>query len=130
METWTNLRKMMRYWWTPSSPPPSAIWKHWSTFCPGKALSKGMVPGREASSSSGRVCRGARWPGKKGNRWGLAHAGSRHPHFRESCYAYLMFKNGTILTTIISTTSIHIKKATTATINAKQNIYLIFACYI
>ena len=24
--TWTNLRKMMRYWWTPSSPPPSAIW--------------------------------------------------------------------------------------------------------
>ena len=41
-------------------------------------------------------------------------------HFRESSYAYLLFKNGTILTTITSTTSIHKGKATTATINAKK----------
>ena len=37
-------------------------------------------------------------------------------HFRESSYDYLLFKNGTILTTITSTKSIHKEKATTATI--------------
>ena len=51
-------------------------------------------------------------------------------HFRKSSYAYLLFKNGTILITITSTTSIHKGKATTATINAKKNIYIIFACYV
>ena len=51
-------------------------------------------------------------------------------HFRESPYAYLLFKHCTILTTITFTTSIHKGKATTATINAKKNIYIIFACYI
>ena len=51
-------------------------------------------------------------------------------HFSESSYANLLFKNGTILTTITSTISIHEGKATTATINAKKNFYLIFACYI
>ena len=51
-------------------------------------------------------------------------------HFWESSYAYLLFKNGTILTTINSTTYILKGKATTATIDAKKNIYIIFACYI
>ena len=51
-------------------------------------------------------------------------------HFRESSYAYLLFKNATILTTITSITSLHKRKATTASINAKKNIYVIFACYI
>ena len=41
-------------------------------------------------------------------------------HFRWSSYAYLLFKNGNILTTITSTTSIHKGKATTATISAKK----------
>jgi len=41
-------------------------------------------------------------------------------HFRESSYAYLLFKNGTILTTITSTTSIHKGKATSATINGEK----------
>ena len=41
-------------------------------------------------------------------------------HFRESSYAYLLFKHCTILTTINSTTSIHKGKATVATINAKK----------
>ena len=49
-------------------------------------------------------------------------------HFRESSYAYLLFNNGTILTTITSTTSIQKEKATTATIKGKKNIYIIFAC--
>ena len=40
--------------------------------------------------------------------------------FRESSYAYLLIKNGTSLTTITSTTSIHKGKATTATINTKK----------
>ena len=56
--------------------------------------------------------------------------GEYQRHFRVSSYAYLLFKNGTILTTIPSTTSMHKGKATTATINAKKNIYIISACYI
>ena len=44
-------------------------------------------------------------------------------HFRETSYAYLLFKNGTILTTITSTTSIHKGKATTATLNAKKHLH-------
>ena len=51
-------------------------------------------------------------------------------HFRESSYAYLLFENCTILTTITSTTFIHKGKATTATINAKKSVYIIFACCI
>ena len=51
-------------------------------------------------------------------------------HIRESSYAYLLFQNCTILTTTTSTMSIHKGKATTATINTKNNIYIIFACYI
>ena len=51
-------------------------------------------------------------------------------YWRESSYAYLLVKIGTILTTITSITFILKGKATTATINAKKNIYFIFACYI
>ena len=51
-------------------------------------------------------------------------------HFRESSYAYLLFKNGTILIIITSTTSIHKGKATNATVNAQKKHYVIFACYI
>ena len=50
----------------------------------------------------------------------MRRGGGTMGHFRESSYAYLLFKNGTILTTITSTTSIHKGKATTATINAKR----------
>ena len=42
--------------------------------------------------------------------------------FRGASYAYFLFKNGTILTPIIFTTSIHKVKATTATINAKKHL--------
>ena len=35
-------------------------------------------------------------------------------HFRGSSYAYLLFKNGNIITTITSTKSIHRGKAATA----------------
>ena len=45
-------------------------------------------------------------------------------HFTESSYDYLLFKNGTILTTITSITYIHKGKATTATINAKKTFTL------
>ena len=48
--------------------------------------------------------------------WG----GGTMGHFRESSYAYLMFKNGTILTIITSNTYIHKGKATTATIDGKK----------
>ena len=41
-------------------------------------------------------------------------------HFREFPYVYLLFKNGTILSTITSTASTHKGKAITATINAKK----------
>ena len=41
-------------------------------------------------------------------------------HFRESSYDNLSLKNGTILSTITSTTSIHKGKATSATIDAKK----------
>ena len=46
-------------------------------------------------------------------------------HFREPSNAYLLFRNCTILSTISSTTSILKGKATTATINAKENIYVL-----
>ena len=46
-------------------------------------------------------------------------------HFREASYANLIFNNGTILTTITSTSSIHKGKATKATINDKKP-YIIF----
>ena len=51
-------------------------------------------------------------------------------HFRESSYAHLLFENCTILSTITSITCIPKGKATTASINTKNNIYVIFACYI
>ena len=41
-------------------------------------------------------------------------------HLRESSYAYLLLKNGTVLTAITSTITIHKGKPTTATINAKK----------
>ena len=59
-----------------------------------------------------------------------AGEGGTTGHFRETSDAYLLFKNGTILNTITSTKSIHKEKSTTATINAKKNIYIIFACYV
>ena len=52
-------------------------------------------------------------------------------HFRESSYAYLLFKHCTILTTITSTTLIHKGKTTTATINAKKkHLSFVLACYM
>ena len=48
-------------------------------------------------------------------------------HFRESSYAYLLFENGIILTTITSTASMHKAKATTATINAKKTSTFLLA---
>ena len=48
-------------------------------------------------------------------------------HFRESSYAYLLFKNGTILTTMTTTTTIPTRKtATTHTIIARKDIFAIF----
>ncbi len=41
-------------------------------------------------------------------------------HFRESSYAYLLFKHCIILTNITITASIHKGKTTTATINAQK----------
>ena len=51
-------------------------------------------------------------------------------HFRESSYAYLLFKKGFTLTATTSTTSIHKGKAATATIAialTPKNVYMIFA---
>ena len=50
-------------------------------------------------------------------------------HFRESSYAYLLFKSGIILTTITSTSSIHKGKTTTATINAKKSALFLPVTY-
>ena len=55
-------------------------------------------------------------------KWG----GGTMGHFRESSYAYIFFQNGTILTTITSTTSIHKGKATTATINVQKKTFMLF----
>ena len=49
--------------------------------------------------------------------------------FTASSYTYLLYKNGTILTTITSTKSIHKGNVATATIKAKI-ISTFFACYI
>ena len=46
-----------------------------------------------------------------------------------SSYAYLLFENGTILTTITSTTSIHKGKAI-ATINANKYLRYCYICYM
>ena len=51
-------------------------------------------------------------------------------HFRKSSYAYLLYKYRTILTAITSTTTIHKGNTITAIVDAKKNIYIIFACYI
>ena len=50
-------------------------------------------------------------------------------HFRQSSYAYLVFKNGTILTTITYTTSINKGKPTTATINTKKKYIILPVTY-
>ena len=44
-------------------------------------------------------------------------------HFRESSYAYLLFKNGPILTTITSTTSIHKERQQQPPSTPKENLY-------
>ena len=44
-------------------------------------------------------------------------------HFRESFYAYLLFKNGTILTTITSTTSIHKERQQQPPSTPKENLH-------
>ena len=60
---------------------------------------------------------------------GYLGGGGTMGHFRESSYANIFFKNGTILTTTTSTTSIHKGKATTATINAKKT-HLHYFCLL
>ena len=53
-------------------------------------------------------------------------------YFKESSYANLLFKNGTILTTITTTTNIPTRKTTTATshtIVAKKN-HLCYLCLL
>ena len=43
--------------------------------------------------------------------------------FRKSSYAYLLFKNRTILTTITSTATIHKGNAITGIVNAKKHLH-------
>ena len=55
-------------------------------------------------------------------RWPIVGGGTMG-NFRESSYAYLLFKYCHMLTTITSNTSMHKEKATTATINAQKTLH-------